>query len=156
MAEASVKSAQFAVRSPLRMYIREMKSRMILGGPDRSSRPQSTASGTTETPGVRRPDGGNANGVSLSSTANTKARRSPSTKTGMETPKLAMTIVPTSAKELRRIAEMSPRIRPKTEAKISAMIVSSTVTGRRSSSTSDTGRPNLSENPRSPCRRAPM
>ena len=74
----------------------------------------------------------------------------PSTKTGMETPMLAIIIVPTSAAELRRMAETRPRSRPRIEAKISAMTVSSTVVGSRSRSTSATGRPNLSDIPRSP------
>ena len=59
--------------------------------------------------------GGSANGVSLRTMANRKASSSPSTKTGIDTPRLAKTIVPTSAGELRRYAEMSPSGTPTTD-----------------------------------------
>ena len=68
-------------------------------------RPHASASGVIVTPGDSRPDGGIASGVSLSRTAKTNARNSPRTKTGVDTPRLAMTIVPTSTGELRRVAE---------------------------------------------------
>ena len=58
-------------------------------GPGRPVMPQRTASGTTETPGVSRPEGGSANGVSLSRIAKTNAASSPRTKTGIETPMFA-------------------------------------------------------------------
>ena len=48
------------------------------------------------------------------------ARSRPSTKTGIETPRLATTIVPTSTAELRREAEMMPSVMPTTIANISA------------------------------------
>ncbi len=44
-----------------------------------------------------------------------------------------MTIVPASTGELRRVAEMSPRVIPTVLAKSKARTVSSTVTGSRSS-----------------------
>ena len=90
----------------------EMKSRIARGGPDSPVRPQTVASGTTSSPGDSRPDGGSANGVPLRRTAKTKASSRPSTKTGVETPRLAMTIVPASTGELRRVAEMRPRVIP--------------------------------------------
>ena len=67
-----------------------------------SFRPQTSTRGWTVTPELSRPDGGNENGVSLRTIANRNASSSPSTKTGIETPKLANIIVPTSIGELRR------------------------------------------------------
>ena len=61
-----------------------------------------------------------------------------------------MTIVPASTGELRRVAEMSPRMIPTVLANSSAKTVSSTVTGRRSSRMSATGRPYRMELPKSP------
>ena len=86
------------------MYMFDTKSRIARGGPSRSSRPQASASGAMrDARRDSRPDGGSANGVSLSRTAKTKARTRPRTKTGVETPRLATTIVPTSTGELRRM-----------------------------------------------------
>ena len=80
----------------------DTKSRMPRSGPVKSSSPQTSASGITLTPELSRPDGGNANGVSLRTTANRNASTRPRTKTGIDTPMLANTIVPTSAGEFRR------------------------------------------------------
>ncbi len=80
----------------------ETKSSSPRAGPVMAWRPQTSASGATVTPELRRPDGGSANGVSLSSRPNTQASTRPSTNTGMDTPRLANIIVPTSAGELRR------------------------------------------------------
>ena len=73
-----------------------------MAAPVQSSRPQTFASGTTSTPELSRPDGGRANGVSLRMMANRNASKRPRTKTGVETPRFAKTIVPTSADELCR------------------------------------------------------
>ncbi len=88
------------------MYMFEKKSRMVRGGPPRSCRPHASAIGSDDDAGRRGgPTGGSAKGVSLSTTAKTNARNRPSTNTGIETPRLAMTIVPTSTGELRRSAD---------------------------------------------------
>ena len=87
--KASVKMSHWADSSPFSVYMFETKSTIVRTGPVWSSRPQRTASGTMETPGVRRPDGGRANGVSFRRLANTKTSSRPSTKIGIDTPTLA-------------------------------------------------------------------
>ncbi len=74
------------------------------------------ASESTRTPGLRRPDGGSAKGVFLSTIANRNASIRPSTNTGTEMPMLAKPMTPTSAAELRRYAEMMPSGTPTTMA----------------------------------------
>ena len=61
-----------------------------------------------------------------------------------------MIIVTTSAGELRRIAETTPSGMPMRIASVSAISVSSTVSGRRSSRIWVTGRPYLVDVPKSP------
>ena len=90
----------------------ETKSRIPRGGPARSWRPQAVASGVGSTPGVSRPDGGRASGLPLSRIAKMKIMSGPRTKTGIDTPRLAPAIVPTSMLELRRRAEMIPSRTP--------------------------------------------
>ena len=81
----------------------ETKSRTPRGGPVQAlEAPARRRAGSIGDPGVSRPDGGRANGVSFSRIAKTKASSRPSTKTGIETPRLATTMVPTSMAELRR------------------------------------------------------
>ena len=63
---------------------------------------------------------------------------------------LAMSIVKTSAIELRRYAETMPSVMPTMIAKSRAYSVSSTVVGSRWISRSVTGRPNFDESPNSP------
>ena len=74
------------------------------------------------TPALSRPDGGSEKGVSFRTMANRKASSSPRTKTGIDTPKFANTIVPTSVFELCRYAEISPSGTPTQTAKIIAMM----------------------------------
>ena len=78
------------------------------------------------------------------------ASTSPSTKTGVEMPMLAMTMVPTSVLELRRMADRMPSGMPTPMAKSNAKTVSSMVVGRRCTMRSVTGSWNWIESPRSP------
>jgi hypothetical protein len=114
------------------------------------SRPQTSTSDLTVTPELSRPDGGSASGESLKMMAKMNASTRPSTKTGMETPRLAKIIVPTSMAEFRRYADNSPIGMPTTTAKIIAHSVSSIVVGKRSMSNWVTGRECLIDDPRSP------
>src|ERR1044072_6563936 len=86
----------------------DRKSRSARGGPDRFWSPHTTASGVTLTPELRRPDGGSANGVFFSTMADRKASSNPSTMTGIDTPRLAKTIVPTSGFELCQYGDRRP------------------------------------------------
>ena len=101
----------------------------------------------TSTPELSRPDGGSENGVSFRTMANKNASMRPSTKTGIDTPRLAKTIDPTSTGELRRYAENMPSGTPTTMANSIAKSVSSIVVGRRSTSKTATGRECLIEVP---------
>ncbi len=83
-------------------------------------------------PGLRRPEGGRANAVSRSRSANTYASISPSQKTGMETPTLASAMVPVSTAVLWRRAARIPSGTPTSTANVRAETASSVVSGRRS------------------------
>jgi len=154
--KASPAAANWPLMSELNTYIPEMKSRIPRGMPDRSFRPHTVASGITSIPELNRPDGGSASGVPLNTTPKRYARTRPRTNTGMDTPRLANIIVPTSTAELRLTADSIPSGIPMATAMRIANSVSSTVVGRRSMSTVVTGRPRRSESPKSPRKIWPM
>ena len=61
---------------------------------------------------MSRPPGGRASGLPFSRIAKMKIMIGPSTKIGIDTPRLAPAMVPTSMLELRRRAEMIPSRTP--------------------------------------------
>ena len=83
-------------------------------------------------PGAQPAGGGSEKNVSFNDEAKRNWSISPSTNTGVETPRFATTIVPTSTWSCAGIAEMIPSGTPTTIANIRAQIVSSTVVGSRS------------------------
>ena len=98
---ASANTFHCADSRPLSEYMFDTKSTTARNGPWSFSMPQRIASGTISSPEVSRPDGGSEKGVPLRTSANSDASNRPSTKTGIDTPRLAPAIVRTSIAEFR-------------------------------------------------------
>src|SRR5688500_898379 len=107
---ASMNVAHWPLISDAVTFIPDRKSTAARGNPVASPIPHCSASGTKPIPAESWPDGGNANGVPRRPTAKRNASRRPRTKTGIETPRLANSMVPTSIGELRLVADSRPRV----------------------------------------------
>ncbi len=78
------------------MAVFDTKSANARNGPCRPVRPHASVSGTGTIPAVNRPDGGSEMGESRRTTPKSQASTRPSTKTGIEMPMLANSMVITS------------------------------------------------------------